>query len=213
MVKEINKFNVNLNNEIKRHQIINMDSDSSENDGEFLDISNEFKCPLCMFSAKTYTLYNRHCMGVKHHEAISKATKQEILDLPPRLTQKTYICDRCNYYTLYKADFLCHCKSRNHSHSLGSRKIKVNQESKYSCCVIKCDFHTTDRDIFEKHLVTNFHFSNIPQGTCIQRERLADDDRVFYCKPCDFSSILCAQYEKHIISSKHIKKVKKLQNN
>lgn len=134
-------------------------------------MKKDFKCGICDFLAKNITMYDKHCMGLKHIAMVSTADPKDVALLLPNKTHKSFFCKACSFKTIYRDDFIVHCNSSRHFNTPGINKDDINQAPKLRCLLKKCDFATEDRNEFEKHLISKKHLSYISDGQILQKER------------------------------------------
>jgi hypothetical protein len=157
------------NNETTRPKELTKSSSSSSSQIDILVENDELYCDVCRYQLSTSNGYDSHCMSKGHKEAVFIATPQEIESLPPYRMCKTFYCEACNYVSLIKSDFIKHCRSFRHIEMPGSSEVDSNQKGMFRCG-LDCNFITSDRYEYERHVQSKLHLSNIPKGKSIQKQ-------------------------------------------
>ena len=101
----------------------------------------KFNCEKCNYSTNFKYSWNKHCNTILHKTGKRKIRKDRI--------QENYICNKCDYITTNKNNYLTHILN-NHS-----KKEERKEKFKFYC--EKCDFGVFVKSSFEKHLITKKH--------------------------------------------------------
>jgi hypothetical protein len=167
---DINNFQL-----VSSKEVINYLSNKLDNETKDIIQSNDdmYYCNICSFQAQNIYEFDIHCMGTEHKDYISKATSEEISNLPPFLMRRTFCCESCDYRSMHKLNFIIHCKSYTHK---GMPKVGITNKTSMLRCGLKCNFITNDRLEYKHHIRSILHLSNIPLGTSIQKQRFVDDN-------------------------------------
>ncbi len=94
-----------------------------------------------------------------------------------------YICNKCNFTTDYKSDFINHLNDGNHI----DKQIKKTYKCKY------CTFISTHSYNFKTHILNNH--STIDEKM---------NQFKYYCKVCDYGVFSINNYNTHLLTKKHI---------
>ena len=112
-------------------------------------------------------------------------------------TNKNYICVRCKYGCEFENDFMKHLSSEKHK--TGKRKVRsdkkdVPSEPKVNQCE-KCDYKSTHIYNYKTHILNN-------HSTLEEKKK----GFTYYCESCDYGIFSKDNYEKHLQTTKHIRK-------
>jgi len=100
-----------------------------------------------------------------------------------------YKCEKCNYKTKRKGDYMKHSKSKKHIN--GSSKKKPEG---YKCN--KCEYKTENKHNYDTHYLNNH------SNKKIRKEKFK-----YYCKSCDFGTFALVTYNLHKETQSHIKRI------
>ncbi len=107
-----------------------------------------------------------------------------------------FYCEKCNYKCNYKAHYEQHLKSGKH---INGKITKIHTKKKdpiiHKC--EKCEFTSTHFYNFKTH-VLNYHSS-------IEERK---KEYPYYCEFCDYGIFSIDNYNKHLLTKKHIIKSK-----
>jgi hypothetical protein len=121
--------------------------------------NNEFSCHICKIIFNNISLYDMHCMSKSHRTKVISSTYEEVANLLPFQTCKTYQCNPCDLEFVKKDKFLNHIDSSKHKSLVGSEKVFKNQIPLLRCKF--CSFSTGERELFRDHLKNEDHLSII----------------------------------------------------
>lgn len=113
------------------------------------------------------------------------------------MDSKEYICEKCNYKTVYKQSYKAHLKTE--LHLTGHRKTRTDKKTPDKCphCLYTTGVSTT----MQQHIIKN-HMT--PDE---QKEKLK-----YYCDVCKIGFMAQSQYNVHTKSKRHQNKILYMEN-
>jgi hypothetical protein len=165
---------------LKRVNEIGNNDDNSNNDyinsdkkSKIMKYNGVYTCKLCSFESSTIYLYDAHCMTKMHRTCVLAATPEEIAELPPYRTVKTFLCKACDFETRKKNRFIIHCETNKHKKMPG---IDVDQSYKPMLRCFDCKFAVEERKLFEEHIKSPLHINRLSSLQICQKERFKVDN-------------------------------------
>lgn len=113
----------------------------------------------------------------------------------PTLPQKFY-CELCDHYSSRSDHFAKHLLTRKHEYFQNQKKVgeMSNLKVGYSC--IECNFHTSCKRDYDRHITTNKHKNHKKVGSDFSHETTSQKSN-FVCTNCDSTFLTHSGLWKH----------------
>jgi hypothetical protein len=105
-----------------------------------------------------------------------------------------YVCEKCNFGSNVKIAYEVHLKTVKHI--TGKRKIRCDKKISDKCP--DCEYTT------KCYMAMMTHILNKHASTKERKEKFK-----YYCECCNFGTFKMNQYDKHMLSSSHMRMIKK----
>lgn len=163
-----------VDSDVEEKKILSVVNNSSSKTTKDSKDSDSNKCNICDYQGLNSFNYDQHCMSFSHQEQLSNSTRKEILALQPFLRKTTFYCKECDFSSMSKGNYIYHYKSASHKENSGKTLANIDLTCKFRCG-LKCNFSSEDRFKYQKHIQSNTHISNIPNGTTLQKEKFLNE--------------------------------------